>query len=447
MPTESTISTHRILIADDNASIHSDIKTILSGTRHASVELRELERELFEDETHLEGSATDKYGYVYDHAYQGEDAVELVRKALEEGNRYSLVFMDVRMPPGMDGIQATRAIREIDPDVEIVLSTAYSDYSWEEIIDEVGYSDKVLFLKKPIDPTALRQTTLTLTTKWVLQQEHRRHTENLEQEVDRRTGELQDLVEKYKELKQQAERATEEKSDFLARMSHEIRTPASSIIGMSELLLETDLDAEQRQFAKTAASSARSLIQIINDILDHSKMEAGKFELQKERLSFGKVLNRTISVLKGFNRNESVHIEAHLDERIPENLRGDAGRIQQILLNYGSNALKFTRQGEVRLEISLVADEPDYAVVRLAVTDTGVGVTKEKQQLIYNDYYQADNGYTVFSSGTGLGLSICKQLTELMDGELGMSSTPGEGSEFWSEIRLEKAVDGKEGQT
>jgi two-component system sensor histidine kinase/response regulator len=383
MPVESSIltepitTTHRILIADDNASIHSDIKTILSGTRRVSMELREMERELFEDEVHPGGTATDKYSYAYEHAYQGEEAVAQVRKAIEEGDPFSIIFMDVRMPPGMDGIQATRAIREIDPDVEIVIATAYSDYSWEDIVDELGYSDKVLFLKKPIDPTALRQTTLTLTTKWVLQQEHRNHTRNLEQEVDRRTTELQEMVEQFKELKQRAERATEEKSDFLARMSHEIRTPASSIIGMNELLLETDLDAEQRQYAETATGSARALIQIINDILDHSKLEAGKFELQRERVSFGALLNQTILVLKGYNRNELVRIKCQIDDAIPGNLLGDPGRIQQILLNYGSNALKFTRQGEVCIEISLLTDEPEFGVVRLSVSDTGIGISKE----------------------------------------------------------------------
>ncbi|MEX2396791.1 MAG: response regulator, partial [Balneolales bacterium] len=222
------ITNRHILIVDDNESIHQDIEAILASPSDATdVQLAEMESELFGDTEVIRNS--EPIQYEIDHAYQGEEGFEKVKKAEEDGHPYSLIYMDVRMPPGIDGIQAIQKIWGKYPHVEVVISTAYSDYSWDQIIRRLGTSDKLLFMKKPFDATALKQAALTLTTKWQLQQEANQYTEKLEYEVAKRTRQLENFMADYKKMKEKAEKASEAKSSFLAEMSHEIRTPMNGL--------------------------------------------------------------------------------------------------------------------------------------------------------------------------------------------------------------------------
>ncbi|HKL14053.1 MAG TPA: response regulator, partial [Balneolaceae bacterium] len=210
----------RILLVDDNEAIHEDIESILSINRNNSdMELRQMEDDLFGASAVAEPEVLVETLYDIDHAYQGEDAVKMVGDAVAEGDPYSLIFMDVRLPPGMNGIEAIQKIWKDHPYTEIVICTAYSDYSWDQIVRSLGHTDTLLFMKKPFNVTALKQTALTLTTKWNLRQETIAHTGMLEEEVQNRTLELQKLVAEHKRLKEKAEKATATKSAFLATMS------------------------------------------------------------------------------------------------------------------------------------------------------------------------------------------------------------------------------------
>jgi CheY-like chemotaxis protein len=330
-------------------------------------------------------------------------------------NDYDVVITDIVLDGRMSGSRFVNRIRRQGGDkgdIPILAVTAFDNVARRIELFHLGVSD---YVTKPILSEELYSRIQSLIST---------------KQITDRDRQLSLAVER-------AEHASLAKSAFLSNMSHEIRTPLNGVLGMTHLLRRTDLTAKQADYLGKVETSGQHLLALINDILDLSKIDAGKVTLEEAPVRMESLIENAVSMLHGRAHGKNLKLSTQIDA-MPFGLIGDPVRLQQALLNYAGNALKFTEQGQISLRVKCLQDDEKSAVLRFEVEDTGIGIAQEVLPNLFTAFEQADSSTTKKYGGTGLGLAITKKLAELMGGEVGVSSTPGVGSTFWFTVRLNK---------
>lgn len=407
---------HRILIVDDNPQIHSDFAKVFTQQSRVSP------LDAFRSDVlgkNQAGNSAEAFQAELAFATQGEQAVQMAIEAQEAGEPFYLAFVDVRMPPNMDGVQTIRNLWEHCPDMQCVLCTAYSDYDWAQTVAKLGRSSNLLILKKPFEAVEVLQIALALGEKAKLAHRVATILQELEQRVLERTI--------------QAEAANRAKTEFLANMSHELRSPMTAILGYTDILLtepETPRTPTEEMHLETIRRNGEHLLAVINDILDLSKIEAGKMVVQRAPCSPIKLVSDVVNLMKVRADEKGLPIQVIVKTEIPTSIQSDMVRLRQILMNLLGNAVKFTESGSIQVILSCPNMAADNPQLHVEVRDTGIGMSQDQVQRLFQPFVQVDSSTTRRFTGTGLGLTISHRMAQLLEGRIEVESMLGRGSNF-----------------
>jgi signal transduction histidine kinase len=381
----------RILAIDDESAVHETYDAIFES---------KMDSELDELDLLLGGPGPEESEFAMfalEHAMSGKEGLQKIVEAIDVNNPFAVIYLDMRMPMGWDGLETAQHIREIDQEVRIILITAYMDHSLTDIRKKIGV--KFEFLSKPVDSNELLQLTLSLATSW----------------SQGRTLEL---------ALERAEAASKVKDDFLASMSHELRTPLTSILGNSKLMSGTRLSADQKSLMETIDISGRGLLALINDILDLSKIEAGKFVVEQTDYDFNLLVDEMEKTFSAVAKESSLQFRIQVEKPFEQQFIGDGRRVSQVMINLLSNAFKFTDKGGITLSVWVNEQ------LHFSVEDSGIGMSPEVLDRLFKPFEQADQTISRRYGGTGLGLHISWSLVELMGGSIDVHSIEDIGTKF-----------------
>ncbi len=389
-------------MVDDEPEIIEAYQKVLSVPLESneSLQLDEMARELFIEKSETSLTEGPEVGFLVSTARQGKDAVTAVTEAVKRKAPFSVAFVDMRMPPGIDGLETARQILEIDSEIELVFVTAYTDRTRQEIIEALG-NRRFFYLKKPFDPDEVRQMAESLSFRWKTARE-------------------------YEELQRM-------KSEFIATVSHELRTPLSSIAGFIDLIIEGDagpVTKEQQEFLEIVAANAARMESIVSDLLDVEKIMQQKMTLHTETLNLTDHLLEICNSFKTMAQKKGLTLETDLEKNIV--IQGDREGLTRIFANLLSNAVKYTQSGWVRMKLILQEEG-----VTVTVSDSGIGISEQDLPRLFTRFFRVDSKYTRETGGTGLGLVIVKSLVELHQGHIEVKSELHKGTEFVVTFPLE----------
>lgn len=356
-------------------------------------------------------------------AGQAPEAVAAVREALCEGCPYAIVFTDMRMPPGPDGLWTAREIRALDPDVDIVVVTAYSDVDPAAFVEHAPPMDKLFYLQKPFHAHEIRQLANALGTKW---------------QAQRALG----LMDALREAKEAAEAASLAKARFLSNITHEMRTPLNGVLGMTELLLETGLDARQRSYAEAVRQAGGSLLRLVDEVLDLSRIDAGGLELKDGAFDVRRLTEDVGAQYALAAARKGLVLRCEVAPGTVAAVRGDALRLRQILGSLLDNAVRFTERGQIQLRISAEPGADGLLDAHFDIDDTGPGIDPAFHARVFEPFFQIDDSAARRHGGAGLGLALAQRLARLMGGDVALASAPGAGTKAHLHVRLHPAVVG-----
>ncbi|MFC1883778.1 response regulator [Thermodesulfobacteriota bacterium] len=423
-------------------------------------------------------SYLEKFGFRMLEAESGAEGLEIFEKAKPD-----LVLVDLFMPK-MGGLEVLAILKKKAPETPLIVVSGRGmmpdaiealrlgawDYILKPIEDmsilrhSVGKAlerarmnrENIRYGRQLEEAVRKRATELEFSNAALMREvaerkraekELQKHRDLLEKQVADRTEELtkinlelQEEIKERKNAENEARALSRVKGEFLANISHEIRTPLNGILGMTEILLGTEFNAVQRNYLEIVRKAGKSLLAIVSDVLDFSKIEEGRFDIEMIDFDLRTTLDDLNDFLKINASDKGLKYNCSIDANVYSRLRGDPGRLRQILMNLVGNAIKFTTKGEVSLQVSLIREDEKSVILRFRVKDTGIGIEKDKLESLFEPFTQADSSTTRKYGGTGLGLSISKRLCELMGGEIGVESSLGEGSLFWFTSAFEKQL-------
>ncbi len=353
--------------------------------------------------------------------FEAQNAEEAFRLIFSESP--DLVMSDIAMP-GMDGISLMKKVKESMPDLDFIIMTGYAvEYSYVDIMD-AGASD---YMTKPfsINSAVARISRIEREKKTLDRLKKSNH-------------ELSRAIKKAKNLAKEADDASKAKTEFLARMSHEIRTPLNGIIGYTDILFDTELTSEQKEYVKNTKLSGEVLLAVVNDILDFSKVEAGHIQLKDMEFDPEVLCFETLELVRTKVNHGSIEMTCSITDSVPAIVKADPHRLRQVLLNLLGNAAKFTDKGEIKLSLDAEAGPDGSAVLHVSVKDTGIGISRDNLKAIFEPFQQSGGTTTRKFEGTGLGLAICRTIAEKMQGKIWAESRLGKGSTFHMTARVEE---------
>ena len=413
----------RILLIDDNTAIHEDFRKTLASADDAAKSFDAAKAAFFGQPPR---PASEEACFEIDSAFQGQEGLDMVQAARAEGRPYALAFVDVRMPPGWDGVETIAKIWRIDEHVQTVICTAFSDYSYDQMIESLGRTDRLLILKKPFDPIEIHQLATALTEKWNMARRARVLVEDLgraEQEARAYASSLETMNRALETAKAAADKSSEMKTEFLVHLSNEVHKCLGSVLERFELESDTRHDA----LADSVLSASHRLMTSFDQVLDLTMVEAGRLEVRPTDCSPAEIARQVERTHRAEAERKQLDFEVDVDDSLPPAIRTDPDRVRQILSNLVENAVRYTERGSVILRVTAeTTSDWKRPRVRFDVVDTGSGIEYAQQSRLFEPFVGSSEG----AMGGGLGLALAKRLTRLLGAELQVESTPGAGSTF-----------------